>query len=396
MQNVIQWAGSNSSLKKFNGDSIKNSIPEGIWKVADSQQGPYLTKIAENFNFNYKLYGVNEAFIQHAMKSYTHAEKNLGILLNGLKGGGKTVTAKIIANRSGLTTILIDSSNIHLLWYFEEVEQPLCFMVDEFEKIARHDNKEMMSQMLTFVDGSALSSKHLFIFTSNETDINKFFIDRPGRIRYIKPFDSLELETVKEIIEDLLIYKEYKKDLIENVIYFKFLTIDMLIAIIKEINIHNMPFSDFKDFFNVNNDKPMSEVSWKITDTETGESFITDCLEKTSQSIYDFCSNIDDNDDSISLFCTLKAKEDLEQVKRDLDRPSLKSSRSGYINSYPDFVEEDDEFYKENKFVLIGEFHNVFFDDNRVFYKEHEIFENRLYTFEPIFKVESLYNTFAF
>lgn len=274
MQQGLIWGGNPNQIHKINGSTTFDKIPNGVYELVLTMTGAYLNKVSDKFEFNYKLYGMEQSFIDHAIKSFDSLPKNMGVLLSGLKGTGKTVTAKQLANLSNLPVILVTSATIGALGYFNDVEQPLCFFFDEFEKIIKQDDQMRMSEVLSFVDGTVTTQKHLMLFTSNSIRVNEFFIDRPGRIRYIKKFHSLNLEIVKEVIEDRLKDKSHAKELIEWVTYFKFLTIDLLISIIDEINIHNMSVEAFKEFFNADNDKTPYSVKYKFIDVSTGKSGI--------------------------------------------------------------------------------------------------------------------------
>lgn len=64
-------------------------LPKGIYEVKVSMTGFYLSKIAESFTFDYKLYGLNQKFIDYVLKTYENTTGNLGVLLDGIKGTGK-------------------------------------------------------------------------------------------------------------------------------------------------------------------------------------------------------------------------------------------------------------------------------------------------------------------
>lgn len=273
MSETLIWGGNSKQIHKINGNSTYPEIPMGIYELVRTMTGAYLAKVGDKFEFNYKLYGVEQTFIDHSMKSFESLTKNMGVLLSGLKGTGKTVTAKQLANLSGLPIILVNSNTIDALSYFNDIPQPLCFFFDEFEKIVKQDDQNM-ANVLSFVDGTITTQKHLMLFTSNTLKVNEYFIDRPGRIRYIKKFDSLKINVVKEIVSDKLNNKDHVTDLIEWVSYFKFLTIDLLTSIIDEINIHDVSVNEFKEFFNADNEKIPYEISYKITDPESKKSAI--------------------------------------------------------------------------------------------------------------------------
>ena len=69
--------------------SHPKGLPKGIYEVKLSMAGFYLSKIAESFTFDYKLYGLNQKFIDYVLKTYENTTGNLGVLLDGIKGTGK-------------------------------------------------------------------------------------------------------------------------------------------------------------------------------------------------------------------------------------------------------------------------------------------------------------------
>lgn len=376
--------------------------------------GPYLQKVSDNFHFGHKIYGLEENFINYTLRSFEAAEKNMGLLLNGLKGCGKTVTAKIIANRSNLPVIIVNSSNIDALNYFNDVAQSLCFMFDEFEKIVDHKDMVRVAPLLSFVDGTVTVAKHLMIFTSNDTNISEFFIDRPGRIRYIKNYGSLSIDTVKEIINDKLIYPEFKQEIIDWVMFFKFLTIDILMSVINEVNVHKTGPSNFKTFFNADNDKPSYDVTFKLTHPTTGQTVEFEYDTLLNYSPAEFFENIVDHDTSLRVTGY--------QGHADISTNEVVSIADNYARSlYLNYVDEVNEELEENVykcmvgFDIKGEHDTMSMiarkDDGKEKpapkYKKimlnHDksgmIEENVVYNCEVTFKARALYrnyNTYAF
>ena len=45
-------------------------LPKGIYEVKESMTGYYLNRLGDSFVFNYKLYGINNKFIDHFIKTY--------------------------------------------------------------------------------------------------------------------------------------------------------------------------------------------------------------------------------------------------------------------------------------------------------------------------------------
>lgn len=211
----------------------------------------YLRKNKEKFTFPYKLYETETEFINRVVNTHKHITGNIGILLNGIKGTGKTVTAELICNALNLPVVIVSKrfeEELGLSDYLSGFEEEIIVFFDEYEKI--YDIYD--DDILTIMDG-VLNTNHrkIFLLTTNNPNINNNLISRPSRIRYIKHFKDLKLETIIEIIDDLLIYKEFKQDIIQYISGLEIITIDIVKNVIFETNIHNQPPSKYKDVFNV-------------------------------------------------------------------------------------------------------------------------------------------------
>lgn len=62
-----------------------------------------LKSLLMNSTSIFKIYGMESKLIEHVMRTFENTTSNLGMLFNGIKGTGKTITAKIIANRTNLS-----------------------------------------------------------------------------------------------------------------------------------------------------------------------------------------------------------------------------------------------------------------------------------------------------
>ena len=77
----------------------QSHLENGIYRLEIDEFGRfYLLFLEEKFNFSYKIYGLEEKLIKRTLRSYSAIDNNVGILLNGTKGTGKTVTSKMICN----------------------------------------------------------------------------------------------------------------------------------------------------------------------------------------------------------------------------------------------------------------------------------------------------------
>ena len=232
--------------------SHPEGLPKGIYEVKVSMTGFYLSKIAESFTFDYKLYGLNQKFIDYVLKTYENTTGNLGILLDGIKGTGKTVTAKELCNNLQLPVILVRSmgdSNDKLIKYLSiAINFDCIFFFDEYEKEFKDS-----SDVLSFMDGTYNSIyRKVFLLTTNELKVDPNLLGRPSRIRYKKSFSNLSEEVTREILNDILEDKTAIEKVIELTHSMNIITIDLIKAIATEINIHGVEaLPNIKETFNI-------------------------------------------------------------------------------------------------------------------------------------------------
>lgn len=232
--------------------SHPEGLPKGVYEVKVSMTGFYLSKIAESFTFDYKLYGLNQKFIDYVLKTYENTTGNLGVLLDGIKGTGKTVTAKELCNNLQLPVILVQSmgdSNDKLIKYLSTTINFDCiFFFDEYEKEFKDS-----SDVLSFMDGTYNSIyRKVFLLTTNELKVDPNLLGRPSRIRYKKSFSNLSEEVTREILNDILEDKTAIEKVIELTHSMNIITIDLIKAIATEINIHGVEaLPDIKETFNI-------------------------------------------------------------------------------------------------------------------------------------------------
>ena len=233
--------------------SHPEGLPKGIYEVKLSMTGFYLSKIAESFTFDYKLYGLNQKFIDYVLKTYENTIGNLGVLLDGIKGTGKTVTAKELCNHLQLPVILVQSmggdTNGKLIKYLSTaIDFDCIFFFDEYEKEFKNS-----SDVLSFMDGTYNSIyRKVFLLTTNELNVDPNLLGRPSRIRYKKSFGNLSEEVTREILNDILEDKTAIEKVIELTHSMNIITIDLIKAIATEINIHGAEsLPDIKEIFNI-------------------------------------------------------------------------------------------------------------------------------------------------
>ena len=249
----IHWLKTNNIFKKVNEDfSTINELPLGVYNVGLTLEGWYLEKYADEFTFDYKIYGLETEFCEHVIKTFENTTGNLGIMLTGTKGTGKTVTAKLLANAFKLPVIIVKDmggNNQGMIEYFSSFNFDSILFFDEFEKNFSNED----STILQIMDGVYnIGYRKIFLLTTNQMTVNENLVGRPSRIRYVKKFGNLDLKTVREYLDDNLKVKEAYQDLINYIDTLSISTIDILKSIVNEVNIHGIDgLTKAKEFFNV-------------------------------------------------------------------------------------------------------------------------------------------------
>lgn len=239
---------------------VLNTLDNGVYQTHFNERTNeiFLEKISNGFTFGFKLYGVDETLVKHVVDTYNlqTTKKNIGVLLNGAKGTGKTVTAKVMANKIGLPVIICDSPYPGLSRFLAGINHDCVFFFDEFEKNfrAKCDDEDCAGEdLLSIMDGVYNNDFcHIFLLTTNELRVNSNLISRPSRIRYLKSFGSVISEDIlNEFVDDNLKYPERKEEIITFINSLEMATIDIVKTIVEEVNIHNCSVKEFSNFFNV-------------------------------------------------------------------------------------------------------------------------------------------------
>lgn len=229
-------------------DSLKlhNKLPIGSYIVRfNKMTGFYLENYSEIEISENKIYGVHLNKVNKVLKNFKSFERNLGVILSGNKGIGKSLFAKLLAKKSmesGYPLIIVDSFIPGIASYLESIQQEVIVLFDEFDKtfadISVGENETSpQASLLSLFDGIS-TGKKLFVITCNNLyKLNDFLINRPGRFHYHFRFEYPSNNEIREYLNDKLDNK-YKSE-IEKVVMFSSkinLNYDCLRAIVFELN----------------------------------------------------------------------------------------------------------------------------------------------------------------
>jgi len=232
--------------------SVMDRLPAGnyLLKFSMKDMEHYLEE-SDSFEIPSKVYGNPDKLAKRYVNTFNKTGGNLGVLLTGVKGTGKSLLAKMVCVEADLPVIMISEAFVtnELKSFLNNIKQEVIILIDEFEKIYR-DTKQQET-FLSLLDG-VFEGQKLYIFTSNATtSVSTYLLNRPSRIHYLKQYDGLEKDLVEDIIDDLLENLEHKKELTRLLDITGLVTIDMLMAIISEMNMYNETPKDVISLLNI-------------------------------------------------------------------------------------------------------------------------------------------------
>lgn len=221
-----------------------------IYRVAvDPFDNLYLIQTEEvEFEFKHKVYGIEDEFVGRAVRTFNNTSGNLGVLLNGLQGTGKSVTAKLLCNGLKLPVILVDFKHKELSTFLSKINDDCIVFIDEYEKIFNHYDSDILSLMDGALDNP--KSRKVFLLTTNELSVSRYLLQRPSRIRYVKTFNDLSLEVITQIVDDRLINLNHRQKTLDYLSSLESITVDIVKSVVEEVNIHNEEPSIFAEVFN--------------------------------------------------------------------------------------------------------------------------------------------------
>lgn len=207
--------------------------------------GFYLEEYADIAVNEEKVYGGQPEKAQKVIEAYRRFDRNLGVILSGDKGIGKSLFARLLsvhAVRQGIPVLVVEQYISGIASYLAGIDQRVMLLFDEFDKTfggikPLEGAQEPQTEMLGLFDGIS-QGKKLFVITCNEIrHLNDCIINRPGRFHYHFRFDYPSEEEIRSYLTDKLEEKYY--DEINKIVEFSRkvdLNYDCLRAIALEVN----------------------------------------------------------------------------------------------------------------------------------------------------------------
>lgn len=262
------------------GDDLQvfSKLPAGAYHVNFSKMTGFSLSTHPDIEIKEKVYGVHNEKVDKVLNSYKLFERNLGVILSGSKGIGKSMFAKLLSIRAienGLPVIVVDQFLPGIARYIESIEQEAVVLFDEFDKTFGGIKQEegaadAQTSLLTLFDGIS-PGKKLFVITCNDLhNVSDYLVNRPGRFHYHFRFDYPSADEIRAYLRDNLKEEFYPQ--IEDVVSFSYkaaINFDCLRAIAFELNLGSSFSEAIKDLNIVNTEAETYNVEIHMANGET-------------------------------------------------------------------------------------------------------------------------------
>lgn len=267
MTQYFQQPGIITIAPDFSGIAL-DRVPAGYYRIALSQEIGFYLAAVEPLQVAEKIYGNLLEHLPRIEAAFAEqTDKPLSVMLEGLKGSGKSLLMKTLAkrfveNEDGI--VLMCNAPFTGDAYFEflqKISQKKIVLMDEFDKV--YKEKDDRNNILTLLDGNFLSHT-MFVLTMNANLSSgnfEFFHNRPGRVMFNIKFAGVPEDAIRAYAEDHLNDKDKVIEVVQFVKRFTDFNMDMLGKLINEINYcPDLNLEQITTYLNVKPDLSLDDV----------------------------------------------------------------------------------------------------------------------------------------
>lgn len=210
-----------------------------------------------SFNLPKKLYGAADGRADRIFNTWEQRlkkhGKGTGVLLEGVKGSGKTLVAKRVANaaeQAGYPVIIVGQN------YFKDDFKAVlnnlgrCVIIfDEFEKV--YDERNHQAQLLTLFDGVYNLQALSFVIVNDVARVSEHMRERPGRFWYRFRCGGVSEEVAQEFCFDHLQDLDKLEDIMKLRKQALNFTFDHLQCLVEELNRYGETVEEASQILNI-------------------------------------------------------------------------------------------------------------------------------------------------
>ena len=249
-------------------DMTIDHVPSGYYRIAFcDKRGFYLAQV-DALQVADKVYGNLLEHLPRIEAAFAEqTDKPLSVMLEGLKGSGKSLLMKTLAKRfvenEGGIVLLCNTPFVgdDYFQFLQKISQKKIVLMDEFDKV--YKDTDARNNILTLLDGN-FASHTMFILTMNAGLASgnfEFFHNRPGRVMFNIKFRGVPIEAIQAYAEDHLLDKSKVADVVTFVKRFTDFNMDMLSKLINEINYcPKLSLEQISEYLNVKPDLSLDDV----------------------------------------------------------------------------------------------------------------------------------------
>ena len=268
------------------GSEVKthSDLPVGTYEIQFNPMAGYsLEKVDDLTAVGERVYGNRQVKADKIIRSYKHMDRNLGVMLSGDKGQGKSLFVRMLADAAradDMPVIKVTKATPGIADFIDSLGECLVIF-DEFEKVFRksssYDDEDNSSnsqdQFLSVFDGTSSVNRIYCITFNNMYGVSNYMLNRPGRFHYHLRFDYPTVDEIETyLIENV---EGITTQQIKDVVRFSLRTsinYDHLRAISFEFKTHEngTRLGDFIDDLNIYISIDKKELPAELRyDTET-------------------------------------------------------------------------------------------------------------------------------
>lgn len=229
-------------------------LTPAVYKLKyDKEKSFRLEYFRNNYIIEGKTYGKTTDYVNHFWNSYISGTGNMGVMLTGEAGSGKSRCCEMLANyaiANNMCAVII--TNVGSIEGIVEFINGLHNMVIIFDEFGKYFSLKTQQKMLAMFSVKT-DLRKLFVITENNIrGVNQYIRCRPGRVRYAIDFRRLEEVVLHEYCKDMCVEEPMKGDIMKLWAKAPSFTFDHLNAIVMEhLKYTELTFDDIMTLLNL-------------------------------------------------------------------------------------------------------------------------------------------------